>query len=884
MRLHVKMAFVRTFWFCVLVFLIEKCVEADEEIEGILKFVEDGYGHISFPSSHKDFILVIGETGVGKTPFTKWMTIDNSRLISKEDEDGLFLMADDDGKIGSTQTESETLYPELYVTNDSIVYYDYAGFHDTRGTKYELGITYFNKLVVDKAQRIKILVLVDFDSVKKGGSRSRFINTMTDVSSFVKNFNKFQNSTALIVTKVPKYINDRQLSDEKVIEIIRTTITNMNNEQKENHEIEHAREIQVIDILLNRIGIFRYPNVSGPFNEIEILRPGKTHITDLINNKLIFMNTTESDFGYSISEESKNFFHKLLNRFVNTDLTLDVSNMCNEIKAEYFEQLKTIKNMTLLNEVISTGCTTLKTIQYADPRTFVLKLLQFVSKLNIRNKTTVNDLTNHLNYMEFLLKVENSSLTTPPVFITNVTNISDEISKAYENHVNAAIEKLLDDDFPKDSEIICGEIEIFYLQLEKDLADIDDIYENLQKISTKLKTLKSDEPSRFFKELIHVINELEIGISPTILTTVMVHENQLKFLNSVVNKTESSSKNTKKILDALLMKIDGSKEWYNFLITLFNPNIVITGAAAKQIDRDCAGDGSKNVSELDLQRFIGSDFKNQLDNIKDLQLNPVELTTLKKALTVLTNGADITCPDGEIMVVKGMSIKISEVIRHECWQNAKSIEIFALRSINIDAVIDKTGQKAQLTIISPIWYISGEQKILLNGQNGFGESQQAKDGEKLSERGKDGVSGKPGGPGGNFFGVGEIFIDRHQLKIELNGGRGGNGQNGGNGGPGKDGEEPPILNCGFIKYNCASDAWGGKFEYKEENSLGLGQGWSGRRGLFYIVKGKLADKPGSGGNGGKAGAGGFVGNFKLIELDQPSFLSISNKTGKLSIL
>lgn len=282
--------------------------------------------------------------------------------------------------------------------------------------------------------------------------------------------------------------------------------------------------------------------------------------------------------------------------------------------------------------------------------------------------------------------------------------------------------------------------------------------------------------------------------------------------------------------------------------------------------------------------MIGSDSKSQLDQIDRLKLNSFELATLIKVLNVSTNGADITCSNnGKSMVVKGMSIKISKIVKHKCWINAKSIKIFALKSITIDATIDKTGQMAQLTIISPTWHIAGEQKIILSGRNEIGDTQNATSGTKLSERGKDGVSGKPGGPGGNLFGIGEIFTDGDKLQIILDGGRGGNGQHGGNGGPGKDGETPPDLNCkSFFKHNCASDAWGGRFEYTEDDSLGLGSGWSGRRGMFYTVKGKLADNPGSGGNGGKAGAGGFAGNYKLIELNQPSLFSISDKKGKLS--
>lgn len=124
------------------------------------------------------------------------------------------------------------------------------------------------------------------------------------------------------------------------------------------------------------------------------------------------------------------------------------------------------------------------------------------------------------------------------------------------------------------------------------------------------------------------------------------------------------------------------------------------------------------------------------------------------------------------MTVKGFNIRISDVIKHECWSTASDIKIFALHKISIDCDVIKNS--AQLSIYAPTWESIGNQEIILSGENGESHKIQL-------VAGKNGEPGLPGGAGGLFIGVGQNFINADELIIKANGGDGGPGQNGAKG-------------------------------------------------------------------------------------------------------
>lgn len=169
---------------------------------------------------------------------------------------------------------------------------------------------------------------------------------------------------------------------------------------------------------------------------------------------------------------------------------------------------------------------------------------------------------------------------------------------------------------------------------------------------------------------------------------------------------------------------------------------------------------------------------NSESNVISPQSTSIELDSMSQISKSKEKVSRLQCSSNKL-VVKGIDIKMSDVLKETCIDKVNFIEIFALDKFTIDVDIDKSGQKVQLAIIAPVWEVIGNRKIILNGSPADAHStSQALDSVGDGRHGK---PGKPGNAAGSFFGVGKAFINDINLKIYMNGGRGGPGQDGGKG-------------------------------------------------------------------------------------------------------
>ncbi|GIY51975.1 uncharacterized protein CEXT_422351 [Caerostris extrusa] len=109
--------------------------------------LESGDKAIQLTEDHRNVILIMGNTGSGKSTFTQWIAGDNSKLISKEvkADTGEFIIIDNN-RISDSTIKSKTVFPELVVdSRTNAAYYDCPGFSDTRSTSNDIATTYFIK-------------------------------------------------------------------------------------------------------------------------------------------------------------------------------------------------------------------------------------------------------------------------------------------------------------------------------------------------------------------------------------------------------------------------------------------------------------------------------------------------------------------------------------------------------------------------------------------------------------------------------------------------------------------------------------------------------------------------------------------------------------------
>jgi hypothetical protein len=175
-----------------------------------------------------------------------------------------------------------------------------------------------------------------------------------------------------------------------------------------------------------------------------------------------------------------------------------------------------------------------------------------------------------------------------------------------------------------------------------------------------------------------------------------------------------------------------------------------------------------------------------------------------------------------------------------------------------------------------------------------------------------GLPGQNGGAGGNFFGIGQTFLNEQGLTITANGGNGSSGQEGGDGLNGIDGVNPekhvdlnqPVVIVPPLSYlldvlGPQSNSLHSYQDYLIENFLNsksdtfqsveklpyAGGPISNAAGMvsivsYWLLKGKKATAGSNGESGGVSGFGGVNGEIKLFSFDEVVKIKTINRPGQ----
>lgn len=715
--------------------------------------LQQGDAIIELNPHYRDVVLVLGNTGSGKSTLIQWLR-GNSQLLSIEVAKGTgeYLITDNNNRIGNSTTTSQTLFPELILDGNSNYFYDCPGFQDTRNATYDIAASFFIRKVIKHAKSVKLLFVVSYPSVRKGVDRIDFPKFLTHATKLVQNIEKFKDSIAMVVTKVDNsYIRtgrDFTLVDDAVI--IKNIADFLLEVQQdlENREVTSYNSIALIKILrtqvgneYSRIGIFRRPDDGGFLNENKVLEDERESFLKTLES-LSFTCKVRSDFGFTISAESRNEVNDLINK-VSDSIVSDISNLRTAVESSFTKKEETLHRKTLLNE------------------------FKIVSKM---------------------------------------------------------------------------------------LTDLQSSAEH-------------DDLMNVIKQIMIVINKLDIAISAKLFTNLMNSISHMKFLSEVIE--QSIPLHTKIwIKDLLLINkyFITSRNFYKFLDKLDEvlSNFKIRESIQKSIDVTSLiseikeGSKIKGINVLNKMSKFSSVVQEEIQ-VEDL--NGPKLQSLENLLNkVLIDDVVVNCEMPEKIIARGRFVKFSDVVQAVCIKEARIIEIFATLKVFVDASF-VSDEEVQLSIIAPEWEIIGLQKIVLDGKNGKKHLlEKADDGSTPGSSGKPGLPGFPGGAAGNFYGIGSLFMNGLQLRVSANGGMGGPGQNGGNGAVGKNG----------------TDAYPSSYRRKRGLMLGKHEDHRG-----YIA-GEKGHRGGRGGNGGKGGIGGANGEIQILSLGkhQNHYINKSNNSGQ----
>lgn len=302
-------------------------------------------------------VLVLGNTGSGKTTVTQILAGNLTRLHAVLAPGDRLVIIDEDDRIGAPSTKSKTLIPEQVLKTSSVTnqtefsFYDCPGFADTRGPVEDIAANFFMNKVTTKIKNVKMLFLVTHSSVKTGNDRIDFDSLAKHATTFVKSIKKFRNSFALIVTKVNSF-NSRggYISDQKIIDEIVDFLKNYNQtlhsklaSDRKNEKDLTMRKIFFVASLLeqnfttgkhSKIWFVRSPD-CGPLSESNTIREAKANITNLYRQLEYASVDPENDFSFTLKEHSTEYVGNLTDA-INMEIIIAVDLVTKSLKERHF--------------------------------------------------------------------------------------------------------------------------------------------------------------------------------------------------------------------------------------------------------------------------------------------------------------------------------------------------------------------------------------------------------------------------------------------------------------------------------------------------------------------------------------------------------------------
>ncbi|XP_069673901.1 uncharacterized protein [Periplaneta americana] len=420
-----------------------------EHVEKTLELLKEGDELINvLPGT--DRVLFVGNTGAGKSTLIQFIAGDNNSLISKEITRGDFVI-EDGNRISNSTFLSHTILPELIFDNEMNTYfYDCPGFSDTRSTCHDIASTYFLKKLVDSGGRVKIVLTVNYSSVRRRVDRQDFFTVIQHVAKFIRNVTRYRDGIALVVTKVDNLPLRKGsvyvlVPDDEIIDGIATFLTEFKQHITTVNAVDcNSREnvTDLIDALLvndngkyTRIAIFRRPDESGPLTKIQLLKEGKSVIKTMIQDNIHFVDIHEGDFGFTVSEKSRNIINDL-KEAINQCITNSMHNIVQELKMYYQDKEEELKDVReFVNEIDeSIVCLTAMYTAISElrnPKRLVSIITQTLSSLQATIKMDDIYITEqYINYLSFMQNIVTQQLAvTPTEWGYTIRSIKDQLKE-----------------------------------------------------------------------------------------------------------------------------------------------------------------------------------------------------------------------------------------------------------------------------------------------------------------------------------------------------------------------------------------------------------------------------------------------------------------------
>lgn len=406
----------------------------------------------------KEVVVFLGNTGAGKSTLVQLLYGDNSKLKSQETspESGEYIIKDEENKIGSSILSTTFLANLLTDPKGEICYYDCPGFNDTRNSNFDIAGSYMIKNIVDAAENVKFVFLVNYSSVREGVERADFVNLLTHATEFIKNIANYKTSICLVVTKVDnEYKNKGKtlIPDVVMKDKIITFLTKARETIRSSPDIYTEKNISdftcIIDIFLQRgyidghgeyvnIELFRRPDEGGIISNIESIQEMKPKIKTFID-KIKFSQININDFAFTISDKSKNNINQMFDT-INSHMSKIIIQVSTDVKHNLKQRFKNLQGHDNTEKEIKTLLSKFNEVfnilQGADTfKQFINNFFDMLSLTTIKlKKSMADEVESYYNLTNFMFEITNQKC--PDLQFSSWCKPLDDITKTLTEALN----------------------------------------------------------------------------------------------------------------------------------------------------------------------------------------------------------------------------------------------------------------------------------------------------------------------------------------------------------------------------------------------------------------------------------------------------------------
>lgn len=396
----------------------------------ILQFLDDHVKLIEL-SKRKDFILLMGDSEAEKIALVLFLSKVELKAVQIS-----FNQFEYTDRYELIEKYAFSIKPELFSDKENgIDYYIMPDWNLTTDTEREIAVSFFSHRILNYANMVKILFIISYSRFQRGKSsyeERQYLRDFITNATHLINVDEFRKGFSMAVTNVD---TDSDETDEDKFQMIIDVLIDVRFDFMVASGLMYMPEEQFIDILLisGRIDIFHKANQTGPVDDLPWIQHDRKMISMNLHDNTEYVATKSADFHYSISNASRKYLQKLLEK-VQTILLSDVRGFDIEIQRFFHQQEQKLIDLNILHEKMHSGYRIISKMNSSIPILFGEQLLNGLNELGIDIFIhKFETLFNHIKIFEYLKTISENSSSNFEIAngLNNVKEYLEQSSKWY---------------------------------------------------------------------------------------------------------------------------------------------------------------------------------------------------------------------------------------------------------------------------------------------------------------------------------------------------------------------------------------------------------------------------------------------------------------------